>query len=65
MFCDRWNFKKEKDCVLCWLETESSPLQLTIVIIKEVSTSRITVGYLCVVELPHWLIYQTQASSAL
>lgn len=65
MFCDSWNFKKEKDSVLCWLETESSPLQLTIVIIKEVSTSCITVGYLCVVELPHWLIYQTQASSAL
>lgn len=66
VFCDCWNFEKEKDFVFCvvWrlnrLETESSPLQLMIVIIKEVPVSCITVGYFCLVELSHWLIYQTQ-----
>lgn len=36
-----------------------------IVIIKEVPVSCITIGYFCLVELSHWLIYQTQASTAL
>lgn len=50
---------------MCCLETESSPLELMIVFIKEVpvsciTVSCITVGYFCLVELSHWLIYQTQ-----
>lgn len=61
VFCDCWNFEKRKRfCLLCCLETESSPLQPMIVIIKEVPVSCITVGYFCLVELSHWLIYQTQ-----
>lgn len=53
VFCDCWNFEKRKRfCLLCCLETESSPLELMIVFIKEVpvsciTVSCITVGYFC------------------
>lgn len=54
--------KKEKDFVFCvvW-RLNLPPYNFNmIVIIKEVPVSCITVGYFCLVELSHWLIYQTQ-----